>query len=58
LGGWRILEAFFGGSGGVSRAPGAFWGVEDSAWSAKRPGFTRLWPGFGPKIGDNRPGFA
>ena len=58
LGGRRILDAFFGGSGGVSRAPGGFRGVEDSAWSAKRPVFTRLWPGFAPEMGDNCPAFA
>ena len=62
-------KIFFWGAGGFSerflgplprvfRAPGGFWGVERSIWGEKRPGFTRLWPGFAPKMGDNRPGFA
>jgi len=42
----------------IWRAPGRFWGVEDSAWSAKRPIFMRLCPRFSPTMGDNRPVFA
>ena len=49
---------FWGGRNRVSKAPGAFWGVEDSTWSAKRPIFTRLCPRFSPTMGDNRPVFA
>ena len=58
LGVGGFFSDFFGVRGRVWRAPGRFGGVEDSAWSAKRPGFTRLWPGFGPKMYDHGPGFA
>ena len=58
LGGGPILEAFLGGRNRISRAPEGFGGVERSIWGAKRPVFTRFWPGYGPKMGDNRPGFA
>ena len=58
LGGGRILARFLGGRNRIWRAPGGFRGVVRSIWGAKRPGFTRLWPRFGPKMGDNRPGFA
>ena len=58
LGAGRILGRFLGGPNRIWRAPGAFRGAEKSIWGVKRPVLTRFCPGYGPKMGDNRPGFA